>query len=273
MIFGINQLRNIKLKLLAIYKAPYKYLNYYINRSYFNGLRNLYRGKRAFVIGNGPSLCFDDLDKLKDDLTIASNKIYLAFEHTCWRPTYYTVCDPLVWEKVKNKIPDSFDSVIIEDTPYLPCEPDSNIQIRTWRVKGLVQNPYQGTPGFSCNFNTGIFNGYSVTYINLQLAAHLGANPIYLIGCDHHYSGEEPLPANSEVVVKKDQVNHFIKGYREPGEVVYNAPLSDLTQAFANARAYADDNNLEILNATRGGHLEVFDRVHFDDLFDKSPSS
>lgn len=105
-----------------------------------------------------------------------------------------------------------------------------------------------------------------MTYINLQLAVHLGANPIYIIGCDHHYSGEDPLPANSEVVVKENQVNHFIKGYREPGEVVYNAPLDDLTQAYVNARAYADQNNIKIVNTTRGGYLEVFERMNFDDV-------
>ena len=68
-------------------------------------------------------------------------------------------------------------------------------------------------------------------------------------------------------MVKKNQINHFINGYREPGEVVYNAPLDDLTQAFVNARAYSDQNNIKILNATRGGHLEVFERVDFDQLF------
>ncbi|MBL63834.1 MAG: hypothetical protein CMI30_10560 [Opitutae bacterium] len=236
------------------------------NFLYFNRLRNLHAGKRIFVIGNGPSLNFDDLDKIQNEISIASNKIYLAFKHTKWRPTYFTIADPLVWQKIKHVVPDYFDLAHIENTPYLPREPNSSIKIRTWKVKGAVQNPFLDSPGFSPNFNSGIFNGYSVTYINLQLAVHLGANPIYIIGCDHHYSGEEPLPANSEVVVKENQVNHFIKGYREPGEVVYNAPLDDLTQAYVNARAYADQNNIKIVNTTRGGHLEVFERMNFDDV-------
>ena len=253
-----------------IINCPFDTYRHLRNLRYFSKLRNLYKGQRAFVIGNGPSLQFEDLERLTEELTIASNKIYLSFEHTTWRPSFYTICDPMVWGKIKDEIHAYFKFVHIENTSYLPYDSKLNISARTWTIKGLVQNPYSDSPGFSSNFNAGIFNGYSVTYINLQLAAHLGANPIYLIGCDHHYSGEDALPANSEVVVEEGQVNHFIKGYREPGEIVYNAPLDDLTEAFKNARAFSELNDITICNATRGGHLEVFQRVDFDTLFDRT---
>lgn len=60
------------------------------------GLKDIHRGNRAVVIGNGPSLKISDLDRLKDEITFASNRIYLAFEDTEWRPTYYTMCDAVV---------------------------------------------------------------------------------------------------------------------------------------------------------------------------------
>ena len=49
--------------------------------------KNLHKGKRGFIIGNGPSLKINDLDMPKNDISIASNKIYLAFNQTKWRPT------------------------------------------------------------------------------------------------------------------------------------------------------------------------------------------
>jgi hypothetical protein len=59
-------------------------------------LKDIHRGKRIFIVGNGPSLTVDDLNKLKDEITFASNRITLIFDQTDWRPTYYTLCDGVV---------------------------------------------------------------------------------------------------------------------------------------------------------------------------------
>ena len=47
----------------------------------------------------------------------------------------------------------------------------------------------------------------------------LGLSPIYLIGCDHFYSGEQNVTRDKPVEVK-DQINHFHKKYRTKGELV-----------------------------------------------------
>jgi len=64
-------------------------------------LKNIHKNKRAFIIGNGPSLCISDLDRLKDEVTFACNKIYLAFDQTDWRPTYLFLADTMV---AKNNV-------------------------------------------------------------------------------------------------------------------------------------------------------------------------
>jgi hypothetical protein len=48
------------------------------------------------VIGNGRSLKVEDLGRVRDEITFASNKGNLAFDETSWRPTYYSVSDVLV---------------------------------------------------------------------------------------------------------------------------------------------------------------------------------
>ena len=40
-----------------------------------------------------------------------------------------------------------------------------------------------------------------------------------------------------------------------------------MTKSYLNARKVCEKNNISIYNATRGGFLEVFDRVDFDRLF------
>ena len=52
----------------------------------------------------GQVLAIEDLNKLKKEITIASNKIYLAFDETNWRPNYYTVADQILWPKIKDEL-------------------------------------------------------------------------------------------------------------------------------------------------------------------------
>ncbi|MBQ4379398.1 MAG: hypothetical protein II821_09430 [Treponema sp.] len=44
-------------------------------------------------------------------------------------------------------------------------------------------------------------------------------------------------------------------------------PWDFATNAFFAAKRYADEHGVRILNATRGGKIEVFERVDFDSLF------
>ena len=43
--------------------------------------------------------------------------------------------------------------------------------------------------------------------------------------------------------------------------------LDLILKGYKSARKYADTHHVHIYNATRGGYLEIFDRVNFDSLF------
>lgn len=73
-----------------------------------SGIKDVYKGKRCFIVGNGPSLRVDDLDKIKNEYSFASNKIYKIFDKTMWRPDYYVICDAIYLreslEEIKSNI-------------------------------------------------------------------------------------------------------------------------------------------------------------------------
>ncbi|MBO7254734.1 MAG: hypothetical protein J6V36_05480, partial [Clostridia bacterium] len=54
-------------------------------------LKDSHKGERCFIIGNGPSLSVNDLNKIyeKNIPTFSTNRIFKLFEKTDWRPTYY----------------------------------------------------------------------------------------------------------------------------------------------------------------------------------------
>lgn len=234
-----------------------------ISQGFFERTKDLYAGRRGFVIGNGPSLRLEDLEALKGEVTIASNKIYLAFKEVSWRPTFYSVADPLLWSKIKNEINRFLLTAV---TPSYFALPSSGLICYQFKRlsssrKNFLEFPEQS---FSDDLRVGAYSGYTVTFENLQFAVHLGLDPIYLIGCDHYYEGENKVqPA---VPISSSGENHFIKGYRQPGEMVNPAPIDIMTESYQVARSYAEKYGRKIFNATRGGHLEVFARKKLDKI-------
>jgi hypothetical protein len=227
---------------------------------WWENMRNKHAGKRGFVIGNGPSLRMSDLDLLKDEVCIASNKIYLAFRQTSWRPSLLTCCDKMVWPKIVPDLPGKFDEVVVTSTlPTAGCV----IPVRLCRLLGSYNTD---SVGFSMNCSEGVYGGWTVTFFNLQIAVHLGLNPIYIIGCDHYYSGESSARLTGEVVSHSGASNHFSPDYRAAGEKVHPAPIARMNEGYTVARTVALRHGVKIFNATRGGHLEVFDRAEFDSV-------
>lgn len=52
--------------------------------------KNKYKGERAFLVGNGPSLKNTPLEELDSEYTFATNKINKIYTTTNWRPTFYS---------------------------------------------------------------------------------------------------------------------------------------------------------------------------------------
>jgi hypothetical protein len=231
-----------------------------VARNYFELVRDAHKGRRGFIIGNGPSLSMSDLSQLKNEVTIASNLIHLAFDRTQWRPTYLTVIDELVWTKMARVASSHYASVIIGtglDPALSNC--------LSYVVRFLGHAPLiTGEMAFSADMSAGAYGGSTVTFTNLQLARHLGLNPVYLIGCDHYYN--EPANIQEGVPIGDTGNNHFSPGYRQPGELVNPAPIRNMTRSFEIAQEYCGMTDFRIYNATRGGYLEVFPRCSFDSL-------
>ncbi len=230
---------------------------------YLTALKGRHAGRRGFVVGNGPSLRMQDLDRLTHEVTIASNKVFLAFEKTRWRPLYYTVVDDLLWERSAASMHTHAPMVLIPS--YLPEPAGAKVRMMTFRALPTVDesSPDATVIPFSGNAVEGLYGGHTVTYANIQLAVHLGLDPIYLIGCDHFYAGS--IGAGGSSPVDPGQVsNHFAPGYTAPGEAMNPALISRMTRSYEHAQRYAEQHGVNIFNATRGGHLEVFPRVDLD---------
>jgi len=218
---------------------------------FLSTIRNIHKGERIFIIANGPSLDYRDLEKITNEVSIASNFIHLAYEHTTWRPNYVTVSDTKVWAKMTPEIQKQSRNLILLDRLDSRRAVVEHSSVRQ-RSPGDARN--RQFP-FSDNLCWGAFGGHTVTYFNLQLAHHLGAGSIVLLGLDHSY---EESNSSSKTTVVNQKINHFHPDYRHPGEVVFKAPIEQMASYYRIARTVSDKKGVRILNATPDTNLSIF---------------
>lgn len=242
-----------------------KFNKFYKNSSLrMKSLENSNLGKRCFIIGNGPSLTTNDLDKLKNEYTFATNMIFKIFDETEWRPTYYVAQDYLALKQLyANK--ENMNKLNLSEV-FLPTDV-TNVNIK--HSDNIIyfyihrKNPFPGMPKFSSDAPRVVFEGGTVTYTAIQLAAYMGFNEIYLLGVDHNYS--KIINLKGEIINDNTVKDYFSKDYNTmQNSNPVNLALPEL--AFNSARKYCEDNNIKIYNATRGGNLDIFDRINFDKL-------
>jgi hypothetical protein len=222
-----------------------------------------HKGKRCFIIGNGPSLLASDLDRLKDEITFATNKIYLMFDKTKWRPSYYICLDTEVFEPTQNQI-----SKYIECPAFCPIHTIlylDNLDLTNFFYFCLDSSAFL-RPDMKATFSEEMFIsqwGGTVSYNCMQFAAYMGFNEIYLLGMDNTFMRGVKLNGEIEPGNSPDK-NHFAKEYTSA--CYWTSKIDAVDAAYKTAREYCEQHNIKIRNATRGGALEIFERVDFDSL-------
>jgi hypothetical protein len=231
---------------------------------------NRFKGKRCFIIGNGPSLNKLDLSLLANEYTFAVNSFYYKTRETGFKPTFFVVEDSSV-------IKENVDEIVNYDAPFKffpsiyrslhPAQPGTyffNIN------RGFYEksSPNYAIPRFSTDITKVAYCGQSVTYINLQLAFFMGFTEVFLIGMDFSYIIPASHSRKGDVLTSDtDDPNHFHKDYFGKGKtwkdpkldrVLLNYKMADFVYRCAGRRIY---------NATAGGNLEQFERVEYNGLF------
>lgn len=208
-------------------------------------LKDRFRGERIFILGNGPSLLQTDLSHLANEFTFGTDRVYLLADRLGWRPTFYTVSD---W------------SVVADSADEINRLPHSTFFFEE-RFRGLLRSGWDvfwywhGAAvraeelEFALTMRDGIRAAGSATASAIQIAFHLGFDPIYLVGCDAAHPGADAFGSNGNRPGDPD-VKRTIRGYEQ-------------------CRVGIQKADREIFNATVGGTLKVFQRVEFESLFPK----
>ena len=224
--------------------------------------QDIHRGKRCFIIGNGPSLRQTDMSLLRGEITFGLNRIYLAFNELGFTTSYLVAVNDLVLEQCA------------QDMSQLPLP-----KFVTWRARGwfrgggkeeqetiFLDTDFTGEENFCPDATGRIFEGFTVTYVALQLAYFMGCQQVYLVGVDHNYATKGP--ANLAVVSQGEDPNHFTPHYFGKGFKWQLPDLDGSERAYHMARAAYEAAGRSVQDATIGGKLEVFPKIGYRSLFE-----
>ena len=223
-------------------------------------LRDIHKGKRAFIIGNGPSLKQTDLTKLKNEFTFGMNRIYLLFHELGFHTTYFCATNDLVIEQFHKDILELPMPKFLAWRSHRHFSP--NLQLSN--IPTFLYTSYTG-PRFSPDVRGRVWEGATVTNVALQIAFHMGFEQIILIGVDHNFTSKGD--ANKTVISQGDDPNHVHPDYFGKG-IKWQLPDLDTSEiGYAFARDAYQKAGREVLDATVGGKLTIFPKVDYNSLF------
>lgn len=222
--------------------------------------KNIHEGERCFIIATGPSLTTDDLSLIEHEYTFGMNSIVKKYGETSFRPTYYGIQDHIVFKSLENEIEKWYGD---SENIFISDRIQKQFRIgKKWNVfpEFVAYHSYNNwfKDKFKCKFSDDIYrrvyDGFSITMSLIQIASYMGFKEIYLLGADCSFI--------------KGKVNHFA----EHGVVdrrIETVAARNIA-GYEAAKRYVEGQGINIYNATRGGALEVFERVDIDKIELKS---
>lgn len=230
--------------------------------------KNKHKGERCFLVGNGPSLRISDLEGLQKngEITFGCNLVTKVFGETSWRPDYYFLID-----RICAKFQSAEINEAIRDIPLFTNITTYNIFRNKPRnpviLYNIARDRYKVKRSPLAYY---IPSGSTVMSLMIEMAVYMGFSEIYLIGCDctSTFSGNTHFIQDyTDERLKQRDAKKIIDRMRRlgiEGEDYEKYFLDGSLNAYTLLKEHAMKRGVTIYNATRGGALEVFERVDLD---------
>jgi len=177
-----------------------------------------WKNKPCFIIGGGPSLKDFDWSLLKGKRTIGINRAFEKFEPTIMFSMDMRYLKWVLNDKYGDAVRDRFFS--LRSYRVWLCTYTVKLPDYIYIVK-VYKHYRAGLRAFTNSLKDGIGHGNNSGYAALNIAACLGANPIYLLGFDckfnngrTHWHEGHPVPQSEKVV------NDFVRFFEKAAPII-----------------------------------------------------
>lgn len=240
-----------------------------------NILTNILKGKTLYIIANGPSLANTNLELIKNENSIAMNRINLIYKKfKKWRPTYYlfastNINNPIWGNNWKQSILENTENKnitsIIDGSVMEALKLNKN-QANILRIDNIVETK----PSKFGQFSKNIFSTDPIIEINksgssiniaFQLAFLMKPKVIIILGAD--------LDWKNEIRAKYDR-NHFDNNYLAniPDPTKANIQMREVhRQAKIAFDLYLPET--KIYNASLQTKLDIWPIINYEEYINK----
>lgn len=228
------------------------------DRTALRSLRDRHVGQTGFLIGSGPSVRPEDLDRLKDEVTFCCNRFYLAYDRTVLRPTYLCCADPYMMRDFGQEMIDRGQSQAVMMSVLRPELTGDHL----W-----IEVDSEGPFRFTENILRPIHPGGATLVGALQFGYWMGIRKFVLYGTDHSFPREknqyQVVGTERHTTFVTGDGHHFIADYRS-GKA-WCAPQHEMIEtSFAECDTVVRSQGGWVINATRTTQLPNIERVPFE---------
>jgi hypothetical protein len=240
--------------------------------------RNLYSGRRCFILCNGPSVAAQDLTLLKNEIVFSVSSGYLHKQYDAIRPRYHCsppLCYTQTWtedvaiaylREMDERTGDAelFLSItekkLIEKKGLFAGRKISYLSsshLSSFRHQDRIVDLTKTIPGVQ-----------SVPIMCLMIAMYMGFSKIFLLGTDHDLITKNKYCYPYELSAIRGKIEILA----DDGSVTFsNSAMFKsyvlLWEQYEAIRKIASASHIAVYNATNGGILDEFPRVKFETIF------
>jgi hypothetical protein len=246
--------------------------------------KNIHQNKRCFILASGPSITKQDLKPLKNEICIAVSSFFNHPDINFIQPKYHVIAPmhspftfvegSIVLNGLKEKYNYPIDIFIGTKGYkycYFECIKEKNINlnqniypINYVNAEFLNENSINNLNSWDLTKNP--FASRTVIYSAIQLAFYMGFNEIILLGCDHDYLNDTNRTENHHFYKEDESFSdkkHLSAFTTEKWFLEYYNRWKD----YRLMDEFLKKKNVQIINATEGGMLDVFPRKKLSDFF------
>lgn len=248
---------------------------FFDNNRRWQKLKGKFKGKRIFLIANGPSLNITPLYLLKDEYTIMFNRIIIMMERLNYIPNFYMIIDEAVAPTIKSDI--SFFINNSELSFFPDIKKDGGLDFTSLapysdKVLYMYEQPVRfsrALPNIGC--------GCTVIYRAFQILLYMGFEEVIVVGNDMNYVVHNNVEVIKTVKTKNniierirskedDDPNHFDPRYFGKGKEYTQPTASLINRIFNDLNTVAkefDKSGAKVINAGYNSLVESFPKQDF----------
>lgn len=254
-------------------------------------LKNIHKGERCFIVGNGPSIKKQDLSLLHDEYTFTVNQLPRRNDYNkinsdfhLWTDKRFFDVDPKspegneilnVLRKAKNSNSRQIIFYAYDLKPFVEALELHNI----CETHYIGEDYHYSVNDFDSIDLTKPIPGFStVVHYAICVALYMGFTEIYLLGCDctsfittaqaKMKNWEDGVHYGYDVNdIEEKRLESSNNVYSMEKELLFNA---NVFKGYRELKVLCDKCGVKLSNATGGGLLESIDKVEYLKVLERS---